>query len=41
MDGLRRRIEASCGEALGPLRCELLLTGQAPFSPPPVQPIEP
>jgi predicted Co/Zn/Cd cation transporter (cation efflux family) len=31
MDGLRRRIEASCGETLGPLRCELLLTRQAPF----------
>ncbi|MFN7227772.1 MAG: cation transporter [Synechococcaceae cyanobacterium] len=34
MDGLRRRIEASCGEALGPLRCELLLTRQAPFAAP-------
>ncbi|MEB3266301.1 MAG: cation transporter [Cyanobacteriota bacterium] len=31
MDGLRRRIELCCGEALGPLRCELLLTRQSPF----------
>ncbi len=38
MDGLRRRIEASCGEALGPLRCELLLTRQAPFAPEPTHP---
>ena len=32
MDALRRRIEAVCADSLGPLRCELLLTRQAPFA---------
>jgi predicted Co/Zn/Cd cation transporter (cation efflux family) len=33
MDALRQRLEAALAELLGPLRCELLLTRQAPFQP--------
>ncbi|MEB3323119.1 MAG: cation transporter [Synechococcaceae cyanobacterium] len=32
MDALRRRIEQHCGERLGPLRTELILTARSPFS---------
>lgn len=32
MDALRQRLEANLGELLGLLRCELLLTRQAPFA---------
>ena len=32
MDALRQRLQANLGELLGPLRCELLLTRQAPFT---------
>jgi predicted Co/Zn/Cd cation transporter (cation efflux family) len=32
MDGLRQQLEGALAELLGPLRCELLLTRQAPFA---------
>ena len=31
MDGLRERVQASCGDLLGPLRTELILTSRPPF----------
>jgi len=31
MDALRERVQASCGDLLGPLRTELILTGRPPF----------
>jgi predicted Co/Zn/Cd cation transporter (cation efflux family) len=33
LDRLRERIDARCGELLGPVRTEVILTGQAPFAP--------
>ena len=35
LDRLRERIDARCGELLGPVRTEVILTGQAPFAPMP------
>ena len=31
MDALRERVQASCGDLLGPLRTELILTSRPPF----------
>jgi hypothetical protein len=33
LDRLRERIDQRCGELLGPVRTEVILTGQAPFAP--------
>ena len=33
IDRLRERIDERCTELLGPLRTEVILTGQAPFAP--------
>jgi len=33
IDRLRERIDARCAELLGPVRTEVILTGQAPFAP--------
>jgi predicted Co/Zn/Cd cation transporter (cation efflux family) len=32
LDRLRERIDQRCGELLGPVRTEVILTGQAPFA---------